>query len=161
MHFLLFVKTHLQNKFLEQRLLDQRINAYLILLDTAWIPTTMIVEIGYFDKLSKWLLCSIKFKNHSFRKRIFAILSINYLLKKCTCMNTCSLAYLPVCPVLYNFLIILVKNSWSRSILQLSKYLFCELSEDSQFTSPALFGLCSLNLCSILYFCLKLTETFG
>lgn len=82
MHYLLFVKTHLQNKFLEQRLLDQRINAYLILLDTAWIPTTMIVEIGDFNKLSKWLLCSIKFKNHSFRKRIFTILSINYLVKK-------------------------------------------------------------------------------
>ena len=40
------------------------LHAYLILLGTSQIPTTVIAEDGDFSKISRWFLCTIKLENH-------------------------------------------------------------------------------------------------
>ena len=44
--------------------MKETLHAYLILLGTPQIPTTVIVEDGDFSKIYRCLLCTIKHENH-------------------------------------------------------------------------------------------------
>ena len=44
--------------------MKETLHAYLILLGTPQIPTTVIVEDGDFSKIYRCLLCTIKLENH-------------------------------------------------------------------------------------------------